>query len=209
MYRKIQQVQKVLHDAALHTTKFGKAGGIACASGCNLCCMKRDITASPLEFLPLAYSLYRDGLAEAFYTRLEELSPNSICILFSNNPDSAGGCINYRHRGLICRLFGFSSATDKSGQKRLITCKVIKGTDAYQQLTPARIDKSPRAADYYMRLSAIDFSLANELLQINDAIKRAIEIVLTHYCYLPAKKTARKAGKICNLEPELELVKQI
>jgi Fe-S-cluster containining protein len=183
MYRKIQRVQKVLNDAVLHTARFSKAGEITCASRCHLCCLKKDITASPLEFFPLAYYLYKNGLADAFYNRLEELPENSLCILFSALGDRPGGCTAYEYRGLICRLFGFSSGTDKSGQKRLITCKTIKGTEAYHQLKPAHLDKSPRAADYYMRLAAIDFTLANELLQINEAIRRAIEIILTHYRY--------------------------
>ncbi|MGV8095751.1 MAG: YkgJ family cysteine cluster protein [Mangrovibacterium sp.] len=183
MYRKIQRVQKVLNDAAMHTDRFSKAGGITCASRCHLCCLKKDITASPLEFFPFAYYLYKNGLAEAFYDRLEGLPPNSLCILFSSLGNRPGGCTEYEYRGLICRLFGFSSGTNKSGQKRLITCKTIKDTKAYQQLEPAHLDKSPRATDYYMRLAAIDFTLANELLQINKAIKRAIEIVLTHYRY--------------------------
>jgi Fe-S-cluster containining protein len=183
MYRKIQRVQKVLNDAALHTARFSKAGGIACASRCHLCCLKKDILASPLEFFPLAYYLYKNGLAETIYNRMEKLPANSICMLFSALGDQPGGCTNYEYRGLICRLFGFSSGTDKSGKKRLITCKTIKGTQAYQQLKPVHLDKSPGAADYYMQLAAIDFALANELLQINEAIKRAIEIVLTHYRY--------------------------
>jgi hypothetical protein len=122
-------------------------------------------------------------LAETFYNRIEEHPENSICVMFSALGDRPGGCTRYEYRGLICRLFGFSSGNDKSGQKRLITCKTIKETQAYKQLKPARLDKSPGAADYYMQLAAIDFTLANELLQINDAIKRAIEIVLTHYQY--------------------------
>ncbi len=183
MYRKIQRVQKVLNDAVLHTERFSKTGGITCASGCHLCCLKKDIVASPLEFFPLAYYLYKKGLAETFYNRLEELAENSLCVLFSALGDRPGGCTEYEYRGLICRLFGFSSGTDKSGRKRLITCKTIKSTQAYEYLKPAHLDKSPVLADYYMRLAAIDLTLANEQLQINDAIKRALEIVLTHYRY--------------------------
>ena len=189
MYRKIQRVQKVLNDAALHTARFSKAGGITCASRCHLCCLKKDIAASPLEFFPLAYYLYKNNMAEDFYNRLEELPANSLCILFSSLGERSGGCTEYPYRGLICRLFGFSSATDKSGQKRLITCKTIKETETYQQLKPIDLDQSPCAADYYMQLSSIDFSLANEQLHINKAIGRALEIVMTHYRY-----TGKKSG---------------
>lgn len=183
MYRKIQRVQKVLNDAVLHTERFSKATGIVCASQCHLCCLKKDIMASPLEFLPFAYFLYKKGLAETFYCRLEELPANSLCILFSALGDRPGGCTEYAYRGLICRLFGFSSGTDKSGRKRMITCKAIKETPAYQRLKPGHLAKSPTFADYHMRLAAIDLILANEQLQINEAIKRAIEIVVTHYRY--------------------------
>lgn len=190
MYRKIQRVQKILNDAVLYTEKFSKAGRITCASGCHLCCLKKDVTASPLEFFPFAYYLYKKGLAETFYNRLEELPSNSLCILFSALGERQGGCTEYEYRGLICRLFGFSSGTDKSGQKRLITCRIIKGTQAYQQLKPAHLNKSPGLADYYMRLAAIDLILANEQLQINDAIRRALEIVLIHYRHTSRKHPA-------------------
>ncbi len=190
MYRKIQRVQKILKDAALHTERFSKAGGITCASKCHLCCLKRDITASPLEFFPLAYYLYKNGKAESVYSQLEKLSGNSLCIMFSALGDRPGGCSEYAYRGLICRLFGFSSGTDKSGQKRLITCKIIKSTDAYQQLKPAHLVQSPGAADYYMRLASVDFTLANEQLQINQAIRKALEIVLSHYQYVARRNPA-------------------
>lgn len=190
MYRKIQQVQKVLNDAALHTEKFGKSGGIGCASGCHLCCLKKDIMASPLEFLPLAWHLYKNGTAEAFYDRIEALPENSLCILFSALGERPGGCTAYPYRALICRLFGFSSGIDKSGNKRLITCKTIKESDGYKQLQPVHLGRSPVAADYYMRLVAIDFLLAGEQLQINQALKRALEIVMTHYRYTGKKHPA-------------------
>lgn len=190
MYRKIQQVQKVLNDAVLDTEKFSKSGGIACAAGCHLCCLKKDIMASPLEFLPLAWHLYKNGTADTFYDRLEILPENSLCILFSALGERSGGCTEYPYRALICRLFGFSSSVDKTGQKRLITCKTIKESRDYHQLQPARLGKSPVAADYYMRLAAIDFTLAGEQLQINLAIKRALEIVMTHYRYTRKKHPA-------------------
>lgn len=190
MYRKIQQVQKVLNDAVLHTEKFSKSGGIACASGCHLCCLKKDIMASPLEFFPLAWYLYKNGMADAFYDRLEALPENSLCILFSGLGERPGGCTEYPYRALICRLFGFSSSVDKTGLKRLITCKTIKETNSYQQLKPAGFGKSPMAANYYMRLAAIDFALAGEQMQINKAIQRALEIVITHYRYTGKRRPA-------------------
>ncbi len=190
MYRKVQRVQKVLNDAVLHTNKFSKSGGLSCASKCHLCCLKEDISASPLEFLPLAYFLYRNGQAETFYEKLEPLPENSLCSLFSALGDMPGGCSEYAYRGLICRLFGFGANHDKQGQVRLITCKTIKETEAYSNLKPAQLTRAPKLTDYYMRLAAIDFTLANEQLQINEAIRRALEIVMTYYLYRGRRKRA-------------------
>lgn len=190
MYRKVQRVQKVLNDAALHTEKFRKNAGMACAANCHLCCLKKDISASPLEFLPLAYQLYRDGTAESVYNQLEELPENSLCILFSPLGDQPGGCRSYPYRGLICRLFGFAANLNKQREIRLITCKTIKESTAYQQLSPQVFNKAPLATDYYMRLAAIDFVLANEQFQINEAIRKAIELVMTYYLYRGKRKPA-------------------
>jgi len=190
MYRKIQRVQKILNDAVLHTERFSKVSGLSCASKCNLCCMKKDIAASPLEFLPFAYYLYKEGKAEALYERLEEITENSLCVLFSALGDRPGGCTAYAHRGLICRLFGFSSNSDKNGQTRLITCKNIKTSEAYEKLLPAHLKRSPVITSYYMQLASVDFALANEQLQINEAIRRALELVLTYYMYRNKKHPA-------------------
>lgn len=190
MYRKIQRVQKVLRDAALHTQKFSEKSGLSCTGGCFHCCTKKDIFASPLEFLPLAYSLYKSGKAEEVYERLESMQDENLCLLFSPFSDHGKGCTQYENRGLICRLFGYSSSRDKQGKTRLITCKILKETEAYSGLTPASLGKAPLATDYYMRLSSIDYRLAGEQLPINRAIKRAIEIVLTYYMYRNRKRRA-------------------
>ena len=187
MYRKIQRVQKILHKAALHTEKYSTTNGLSCALKCYLCCLKKNISASPLEFLPLAYQLYKEGSAERLYDQLEKIPENSLCILFSALGQQSGGCTRYDDRGLICCLFGFSSNTDKIGHTRLITCKTIKTTEQYP---PANTDKSPKFTDYYMQLSTIDFILANEQLQINEAIRKALEIVLTYFMYRNRKHPA-------------------
>ena len=190
MYRKIQRVQKVLKDAALHTQKFTIKSSLSCTPGCFHCCTKKDISASPLEFLPLAYSLYKSGQADEVYEKLDSQQLDSICYLFSPFVNNGGGCQDYSNRGLICRLFGFSANHDKQGNSRLITCKILKDSYSYSKLTPVVVTKAPMATDYYMRLSAIDFKLANEQMQINQAIKRAIEIVSTYYMYRRRKRRA-------------------
>lgn len=189
MYRKVQRVQKVLKNAALHTEKFSNKSGITCASKCHHCCLKKDISASPLEFLPLAYHLFKEGKADEVYDRLEQLPANDLCILFSAL-GHAGSCSEYTYRGLICRLFGYATNHDKQGQSRLVSCKAIKETPNFAQLQPKVLLKAPVMTEYYMQLAAIDFKLAKEELQINQAIKRALELVMTYYMYRGSRRGA-------------------
>ena len=135
--------------------------------------------ASPLEFFPLAYALYKKGNADKIYDRMGKLKKNTPCFFLSIK-NKKGGCTQYDNRGLICRLFGFSSNTDKENHPRLITCNKIKNTEAYNHITPAIMKKSPEFQEFYIQFEAIDFSIAGEQLQINDAIRRAIEIVLNY-----------------------------
>lgn len=190
MIRKIQRVQKVLNEAALHTQRFQKASQLTCPSGCSLCCLKKDISASTLEFLPLAYHLYKTHQADAFYDRVEQTEEQSICSLFSPIGINGGGCSEYEYRGLICRLFGYAATHDKQGQNRMVTCKTLKATEAFQLMKPAILKLAPIFPDYYMKLAAIDWQLANEQLPINQAIKRALELVLTYFQYRNRKRSA-------------------
>jgi len=179
LYHKIQRVQRILNEASRATDKFCKLSGLEGIKGCHDCCLKKDIMASPLEFLPLAHALYKKGSADKVYDHMGNLKENVPCFFLSIK-NKKGGCAQYENRGLICRLFGFSSNTDRENNPRLITCKKIKNTESYHNLTPTIMRKSPKFQEFYIQLEAIDFSMAGEQLQINDAIRRAIEIVLNY-----------------------------
>lgn len=189
MYRKVQRVQKVLKNAALHTTKFCKVSGISCVSDCHHCCLKKDIAASPLEFLPLAYHLYKEGKAEEYYDKLDQTKEASLCLLF-NAFGQQGACSAYEHRGLICRLFGYSVNPGKDENHRLVSCHAIRESEAARSLQPKQLQKAPVFRDYYAQLASIDFRLAYEQMPINDAIKQALEMVLRYYQYRKPRKRA-------------------
>ena len=98
--------------------------GLGCKFGCGKCCLKPDIEASPLEFLPFAVALHQEGLADEWLKKLDASS--SICVIYNEGQGGAGLCSRYLHRGLICRLFGFSARLNKYGVRELVTCQVIK-----------------------------------------------------------------------------------
>lgn len=187
--KKVREVEKIFDALNREIEVFQKESKLSCLASCGKCCSKADIEASVLEFLPLAYHLYLERKA---FEVLEALasSDTSYCFLlqpFIGESDK-GFCGNYKYRGLICRLFGFSARRDKYGNKNLVTCSSIKSNQPHQYGTATKQIESgilevPMMADYAMRLNAIDFQLGSRYYPINMAIKLAIENVLSYYSY--------------------------
>jgi hypothetical protein len=88
-------------------------------------------------------------------------------------------------------LFGFTARTNKEGQRELVTCKFIKQEQAedYDQLVEdlKAGKKIPVMSEYYTRLTSIDPTLA-EFYPINQAIQKALELVMHYYAYRRRKK---------------------
>jgi hypothetical protein len=108
-----------------------------------------------------------------------------------------GHCGDYQHRGLICRLFGYATVRDKTGQRVLSTCKWIKASqpEALEQ-TKGLIEAQqvPHYLHYYQRLAQIDFRLGQEYLPISQAMLRALEEVEHYYQYRPFPYRHRRAA---------------
>lgn len=178
--QKIIRVKRVFRQLAIHSSVFKKSSALSCVSGCSACCTKPDIEATILEFLPAAYDMYLNDTYEQVLESLDKKS-DSTCIFY--NPLGEGGaCTNYQNRGLICRLFGFSSKIDKYGNREFVSCKYIKAM-ADETVMKDAIEKAPDMSAYYMRLFGIDQKLAIQYFPINEAIKKAIEIVLLYFQY--------------------------
>jgi uncharacterized protein len=182
---KVRAVEEVFQRLDQEIADFQQWSGLHCKWGCGKCCFKPDIEASVLEFLPFAFHLYKSDQA---FDWLEKLSTaEQLCVILDPQQNGAGLCSQYKHRGLICRLFGYSARTNKYGAKELVTCQIIKTEQPENYATASeRIlgDGSvPVMNQYYMQLHAIDFSMAREFFPINEAIKRAIEAILHYYAY--------------------------
>lgn len=188
---KVRLVEALFDRLEIEITTFKSETNLYCNAGCGKCCSKPNIDASPLEFLPWAFHLFLNGIAE---TTLEELnnSSNKNCHLYrplSLLEHHKGNCSNYRYRGLICRLFGYAANTDKYGKLRLATCKIIKEEQQENFNTAEELIHKgqyvPIFTDYYMQLAQIDLKMGITLLPINEALKMAIEEVLHYYAYRP------------------------
>ncbi|MGO4770694.1 YkgJ family cysteine cluster protein [Flavobacterium sp. W22_SRS_FK3] len=188
---KVKQVEALFDRLEIEITAFKSESRLYCNAGCGKCCSTPNIEASPLEFLPWAFHLFLNGKAEGTLVELRNNNENN-CHLYKSISlfeYQKGSCSNYRYRGLVCRLFGYAANTDKFGKLRLTTCKIIKEQQTQNfTKTEKMINKEiyvPIFSDYYMRLAQIDLRMGVILLPINEALKMAIEEVLSYYAYRP------------------------
>ena len=189
---RVKLVEALYDRLEIEIAEFQNKTHLGSVPGCGKCCNNPDIDASPLEFLPWAFHLYLKGKAEVVLDQLNTTTTLTKCHIyrpFSEFEADRGSCSDYKYRGLICRLFGYGASSDKYGQLRLVTCKIIKEgqKENYDKSTTA-INEGlvvPIFTDYYMNLSQIDFQLGNVVVPINKALKLALEEVLQYYAYRP------------------------
>ncbi len=178
LINKIKAVNRVYRELDSHITRFRKQSGLSCVANCGLCCTKPEIDATVLECLPAAFELYRKGMSDITYERLENKADNR-CVFFS--PFAGKGyCSNYTSRPLICRLFGYSTRQDKTGQLALVSCKPIKEQAPVSKLVKC-LPKAPGMNAYYMKLYGIDPKLSLPFYPINEAMMKALEIVIMYH----------------------------
>jgi len=183
---KVSEVEKVFDQLDAEIAQFQSTSLLHCKFGCGKCCFKPDIEATVLEFLPFAFHLYKTEQAEHWYEMLKESSA-PICLILNPDQSGSGLCSEYKYRGLICRLFGYSARTNKYGKKELVTCQIIKAEQSENYLIAERqVNEGgdvPVMSQYYMQLRNIDPDLATTFLPINQAIKAALEQVLSYFAY--------------------------
>ena len=172
---KIKAVNRLYGQVDRHVSAFKRRSGLACEAGCGDCCQKEDLHANILEFLPAAHNLYLSGTYQEVLDRIQD-NNDSTCV-FYNPFGEEGHCSVYSHRGLICRLFGFSAMTDKKGDKKLVSCRKIK--EKLVDCAPGCVQQhAPNISSYYLRLYGIDPGLSLKNVPVNQAIKEAIETVV-------------------------------
>ncbi|MDG1277105.1 MAG: YkgJ family cysteine cluster protein [Algoriphagus sp.] len=185
---KSQAVSKLFEKLGEEANQFASESGLGCVAGCGACCANPKVSASPLEFLPLAFDFFNKGLADTILNLLDSDEEGSACIVYrAHSADGKKGyCTNYANRGMICRLFAAAARKNKYGSKELIICKILKEEKSEKyQLTTQRINQDmgiPNAAKYYMLIEEIDDQLAQQH-PINTAIKLALELVLRYKFY--------------------------
>ncbi len=188
LIHKVRAVNQVYRELEEDIRFFKKESKLTCVKDCSECCLNPDIEATILEFLPAAYILFKSGKAEEILQRIYSAGENNICIFY--NPFLKDeGCSAYENRGLICRLFGFAVKLDKNSQPHLISCKKIKSS-IREEIVLKHIKKAPVNSAYYLRLYGIDPMLAVSYFPINQAIQKALELVLFHNQFRRRRKAS-------------------
>lgn len=195
--RKVKAVEKIFDSLEQEIKSLQSTSGLHCIAGCGKCCIKPEIEATPLEFIPFAYHLYLNGHIEAHYDVLLTRK-SAICSIFVPVPNSTvkGRCSEYQYRGLICRLFGYSAIRDKHNVASFITCAPLKDLEG-DKVAKIRSDMNsgqsvPMMNDYYFKIRSIDPDLGTVLMPINQAILRAMEHVMGYYAYRKPPPASRK-----------------
>ena len=184
VYRnKILQVLKVYREIEKNTYKLKKNSNLKCPEGCKECCYSREVEASPIELLPLAYFLLRTNFDRNILEKLKEKIDDKVCIFLYNDRSEKEkyGCTVYKLRPLICRLFGYYGVKNKYGQLKFSGCKVMKQyyNNEFKNAENYIMSSAQYMYmyNYYLRISFIGNDVENKLLPINTAIKKAIEII--------------------------------
>lgn len=185
IYQKIQKVETLQRTIDREVTRFKHRVCIDCLQHCAACCSFSEVQATPLEFLPFAYHALKLGLIDQWHDELAQ-HQGSLCFFRKENQGN-WGCRIYPVRGLICRLFGFSASLNKLRRPEFAACRILKNEQPEKvKLIREFIaggGKVPVISSYYRQLAAIDMSLGQEFLPINQAIKKAIEIVYFSITY--------------------------
>ena len=186
---KVRAVERLFQALEKDIKELQAETGISCVENCIKCCTTPRIEATEIEFYPLAYHLYKTGQSNSFLSKIDQINDPTICpaLNYLNIDGTKPGCTQYKYRGLICRLFTYNYGTDKYGIRRINACKTIKleqpaQVDLANKLLQAKTI-GPRASNYYSQLQVIDFNEAKRLYPIGNAIKMAIETIVTTFYF--------------------------
>ena len=180
---KVNSVEEVFQTLDHDLTSFKNQSGLHCKSGCGKCCQKPDINATVLEFLPMAYHAFKQNTHVELYEKASGHA-NELCVMLDAGRTN-GMCLDYKYRGMVCRVFGFTSRINKLGLKDMITCRTIKTEqeENYSKAINNGAENIPLAQSYYRRLMNVDDELSRTQYPVNVAIKKAIEEVMHYYSY--------------------------
>ncbi|MEW9799411.1 YkgJ family cysteine cluster protein [Alteromonas sp. CYL-A6] len=183
------QVLAMYEEISSTFSHYQASAGLPCTAGCGACCNKPDIEVSPLEMLPLALHLFDQGLAETTLESIEHYH-GFACMQYQRHSldGQKGSCGIYPWRPGVCRMFGVAGYRTKDHIPTLSVCREIKQRlpERYADaLIMTTANPPPMMAHYQQKLAQLDFTLGEQRLPINEALKYCLEKILTLAAYAP------------------------
>lgn len=158
-----EQVKSVFKEMDEASISYSQNNGISYPSKCNNCCSNPNVSATPLEMLPLALHLIKNNQVPKDF--------NSTTCLFKTSH-----CSVYEYRPTVCRLFGWTQVSGKNGQRLSICPKV--------QTPSGKLDlNAPNIANLALKVKELNPSLGSTIMPINQALKEMIDIILLSQSY--------------------------
>ncbi len=172
----VLEVYRILDEAV---AGFVARTGLSCPEGCGHCCSSEKVEATVLECIPLAFELFRTMQAELILKRLQKNEDEKRCVLYRPDFTEAGlwGCTQYRHRVVVCRLFGFAGNPDRQGIPRLAMCRIMKektGTQEASILLDDQTSPMPLFVDAGLRITSLHPGSGTVRMPINAALREAL-----------------------------------
>lgn len=186
--RKAGQVAAVYKEMSVTFSEYQNSLALACPSECGACCLVPTIEASPLEMLPTAIALFDQGRAFQVLQDIES-APSLQCVFYkkSSFDGSLGRCTSYETRPSICRIFGVAARKNKTGNRELSACRVLKSEyrERYLGLTDEEIKHAPLMSEWKYKVAVLEEILPAKDRPINEALKIALQKVLLTSQYSP------------------------
>jgi Fe-S-cluster containining protein len=172
----VLEVYRILDTAV---AGFVARTGLSCPEGCGHCCSSEKVEATVLECIPLAFELFRTLQAELILKRLLKNEHERRCVLYRPDYTEAGlwGCTQYKHRAVVCRLFGFAGNPDREGNLRLAMCRVMKEKTVANEDAVILDDPNtpmPLFVDAGLRITTLHPGLGTTRMPINTALREAL-----------------------------------
>ncbi len=175
-----EKIMILYSEMSEHSQKFGQENNLFCLTGCGACCLNKDVFVSELEMLPLALEFYLKNYKnpDKLEQILEKAKNSQSCLFYQKISEDglSGYCGEYQHRGIICRIFGYSKTKNKNGYQ-LSVCKKIEKNDN------VKIEDAPEMKHYFELIQQLDFSLSQKLLPISIAFSNMLTKIITDMYY--------------------------
>jgi Fe-S-cluster containining protein len=114
----LEKLFQLYSEAGDKLASFQSECGFSCPQGCGVCCenFEPDVIPQEADFAAV-YLIYEKP---SLMTLVDRSYTEKQCLFY--DPENPDHCTIYPARPLICRLFAFSSVTDKKGDEVFSLC---------------------------------------------------------------------------------------